>query len=247
MRTFCLGKKPPLRDERTLQFEAYLGPALSPAPSHINYASAVARWPIYANDRYGDCTCAGAGHMIQNWRTHSGARPRKPTTREVVEFYSYFTTPGPENGVEMLRVLRHWRGSGLAGDRISAYARLRLKNIEEVKQSIYLFGGCYIGVMLPKFITNADDKLAPRWSVPREGAHGAGASDPNGGHCIPAFAYDARNLYVVTWGALKAMTWEFYLAYADEAYVVLSTDWLKDGRTPEGFDFNQLRSDLRAL
>jgi hypothetical protein len=234
MRTFCLGKKPALRDTRTLQFEAYLRPALAPPPASVNYAKAIAHWPVYANNRYGDCTCAGAAHMVQNWRTHTGMRPRKPTTRDVIDFYSYFTTPGPRNGVEMLRVLRHWRGSGLAGDRISAYVRLRLKNVEDVKQSIHLFGACYIGVMLPKFVANADDKLTPHWSVPPQGPHGAGAPDPDGGHCIPAFAYDAEHLYVVTWGALKAMTWEFYLAYADEAYAVLSTDWLQNGRTPEG-------------
>jgi hypothetical protein len=185
--------------------------------------------------------------MIQAWHSNNGTRPRKPSTDDVVAFYSYFTTPGPENGVEMLRVLRHWRSTGLAADKIHAYAQLRTKSVEEVKQSIYLFGACYIGVMLPKFVTGADDKLTPHWTLPPQGPHGAGAPDPDGGHCIPAFAYDAQHLYVVTWGALKAMSWDFYLAYADEAYAVLSTDWLKNGRTPKGFDFDSLRTDLNSL
>ena len=244
---FCLGKKPPLVDRRTLQFMAYVRPELPAPPAAVNYGKAVTHWPVYANDRYGDCTCAAAGHMIQGWRTNTNQSPRKPSTQEIVEFYSYFTTPSPTNGVEMLRVLRHWRSTGLAGDRIHAYAQLRLKNVDEVKQSIYLFGACYIGVTFPKFITNAEDKLTVHWSVPPQGTHGEGAPDPDGGHCIPAFAYDDSHLYVVTWGAVKAMTWSFYLAYADEAYAVLSTDWLKDGRTPKGFDFNQLRTDLHAL
>jgi hypothetical protein len=247
MRKFCLGKKPPLVDRRTLQFALYLRPQLPAPPASVNYAKAVTRWPMYANDRYGDCTCAAAGHMIQCWRTNSDASPRKPTTNDVVDFYSYFTTPGPENGVEMLRVLRHWRSTGLADDRITAYTQLRAKNIDDVKQSIYLFGACYIGVVLPKFITNADNPLTPHWALPTHVTHGNGTRDPDGGHCIPAFAYDDKHLYVVTWGTLKAMTWDFYLAYVDEAYAVLSTDWLKGGRTPKGFDIDQLRTDLHAL
>ena len=159
---FCLGKKPPLQDERTLQLLTYMRSELPPAPAHADYARAVTHWPMYANDRYGDCTCAAAGHMTQAWRTNCAQHPAKPTTREVVQFYSYFTTPAPENGVEMLRVLRHWRASGLAGDKIYAYAKLRTKNIEDVRQSIHLFGACYIGVELPKFITGATDNSEPR-------------------------------------------------------------------------------------
>ena len=248
MRKYCLGKKPPLVDKRTLQLQMYIKKAELPAPpASVNYGKAVSRWPVYANDRYGDCTCAAAGHMIQNWRVNTGAHPPKPTTEEVVAFYSYFTAPGPKNGVEMLRVLRHWRSTGLASDRIQAYTQLGLNDVEQVKNSIYLFGACYIGVELPKFIMNAEDALAPRWAPPPQGRHGDGERDPEGGHCIPAFAYDAQHVYVVTWGAVKAMTWDFYLAYADEAYAVLSEDWLRDGRTLKGFDLAQLRSDLRAL
>src|SRR5580692_6648399 len=39
-------------------------------------------------------------------------------------------------------------------------------------------------------------------------------------------AYDSRNLYVVTWGAIKSMSWQFYCDYADEAYAIMSSDFL---------------------
>lgn len=248
MRRFCLGKKPALLDTRTLQLALYLKkPELPPLPRAVNYGAAVTRWPMYANDRYADCTCAAAGHMIQSWRANTGVRPRKPTTAQVVSFYSYFTAPGPENAIEVLRVLKHWRSTGLAGDKIHAFMQLRLNNIDEVKHSIQLFGGCYIGVVLPRFLMKLADPSKPRWAVPPEGRHGEGERDPNGGHAIPAFAYDAQHLYVVTWGAVKAMTWDFYLAYADEAYAILSHDWLRNGRAPSGFDFAQLQSDLHAI
>jgi len=48
----------------------------------------------------------------------------------------------------------------------------------------------------------------------------------------------------VTWGALKRMTWAFWSRYCDEAWCVLSTDYLADGRSPAGFDLEALRGDL---
>jgi hypothetical protein len=53
---------------------------------------------------------------------------------------------------------------------------------------------------------------------------------------------------VVTWGALKSMSWQFYDAYADEAYAVLSEDFLgASGGTVAGFDLAQLKADLASL
>jgi hypothetical protein len=48
----------------------------------------------------------------------------------------------------------------------------------------------------------------------------------NRGHCVAALGYDSRNLYVVSWGRRKSMNWQFYIEYADEAFAVLSNDFL---------------------
>ena len=95
MRRFCLGKKPPLVDSRTLQFAMYIRkPALPVPPTSLDHGKAVTHCPVYGIDRYGDCTCAGAGHVIQIWRANNGAYPVKLSTDEVVAFYSYFTKAG---------------------------------------------------------------------------------------------------------------------------------------------------------
>jgi hypothetical protein len=64
-------------------------------------------------------------------------------------------------------------------------------------------------------------------------------------------AYDSRSLTVVTWGALQSMTWGFWAAYCDEAYAILSPDYLdqKAGQTvaPNGFNLAQLQEDLADL
>jgi hypothetical protein len=60
--------------------------------------------------------------------------------------------------------------------------------------------------------------------------------------------YDAANLYVVTWGVLKSMSWQFYDAYADEAFAIVSEDFVDlAGRDPLGFSLTQMLRDLKGL
>ncbi len=86
------------------------------------------------------------------------------------------------------------------------------------------------------------------WVVPPQGPVGDAAPNPDNGHCIPAVAYDQRNVYVVTWGAIKSMSWQFYNAYADESYTIISTDFLTGKKkAPSGFDMAQLTKDLAEI
>ena len=65
---------------------------------------------------------------------------------------------------------------------------------------------------------------------------------------MPVVAYDARTVTVVTWGALQVMTWSFWAAYCDEAYAILSNDYLTGKKkTPAGFSLAQLLADLADL
>jgi len=45
------------------------------------------------------------------------------------------------------------------------------------------------------------------------------------------------------------MSWDFYNAYADEVYAVLSNDWIDDGirQAPPGLDFAALQTDLKLI
>ena len=52
----------------------------------------------------------------------------------------------------------------------------------------------------------------------------------------------------VTWGERLKMSHNFLLDYAEEAYVVLSPDWLNAmGEAPSNFNLGQLQADLAAL
>jgi len=84
--------------------------------------------------------------------------------------------------------------------------------------------------------------------VPAGGATGPGEPGSWGGHAVFVPAYDARGLICITWGALKRMTWEFWAAYCDEAYALLSPDWqMPNTQAPGGIDWSALVADMAAL
>ena len=244
-----LGKLAARRDPRTFSLSNYLrADALPAAPSALSFTSKVAKWPMMDNDRLGDCTCAAAGHMIEQWTTYSG-RAFTPTDSEIVAAYSaaggYDPATGQnDNGCVVQDVLNLWRKTGVAGHKINAYVGLEPKNHMHVKDSIYLFGNVYIGVGLPISAQGQTE-----WAVPPNGPVGVGAPGSWGGHAVPIVAYDQRGLTVVTWGALKRMSWGFLDTYCDEAYAVLSEDWISATKhvTPESFDFKTLQADIQQL
>jgi len=175
-----------------------------------------------------------------------------PTDKQIVAADSAITGYNPttganDNGANEVDVLNYWRQTGIAGDKIGAYMSLEPSNHTHVMDSVYIFEGCYIGVQLP-ISAQAQTQNHQPWSVPPGGTTGNGKPGSWGGHAIPVVAYDTRGVTVVTWGALQVMTWSFWEAYCDEAYAIVSTDYL-DGekKTPQGFNLQQLQADLADL
>jgi hypothetical protein len=248
--TYQLGKNRPVVDDRTLRFATYVKPSPESPPAAVSYGAKVHDWPMYYNDQYGDCTCAAAGHMIQNWTANAAAEVTVPPP-SVLSFYEHFvgTPPPPDKGCDMLSVLRYWRKAGIDEHKVLAFTSIDLQNQAQAQTACWLFGSIYIGVALPDFTVppNVDPFTIP-WVVPPGGPVGNAAPNPDNGHCIPAVSYDDDNLYVVTWGEIKTMSWEFYNAYAIESYAVISHDFIDGkGLDPAGFDLAALEADLKKI
>lgn len=244
-----LGKHPPKFDKRTLLLGKYLTKGLSPPPPSVDYGKAVSTWPMFGNDRLGDCTIAAAGHMIEEWTANTGVEKTLPESA-IETAYNYFSKGNPDAGANMLDVLNYWRKTGIGKDKIHAFAQIEPNNNLQAQDAIYLFGNCYIGLALPNFaVAPGTNFLNTPWIVPPTGPVGDAAPNPNNGHCVPAVAYDPRNIWVVTWGSLKPMSWQFYSTYADEAFAVLSLDWInKHLKTaPPGLNLQTLDADLTAV
>lgn len=244
-----LGKQAPFHDPRTLQLANYLKVgALPPTPPvWKNYAEKVTNWPMFSNDTLGDCTCAGAGHMIMEWTANAGD-PYVPTDAEIVAAYSAITgytpsNPNSDQGAVETDVLKYWQSTGIAGHKIGAFVALQPGDQNHIKDAIALFTGCYIGVSLP---LTAQGQTT--WSVPPGGAVGQGAPGSWGGHAINIIGFNPRELVFISWGAVYRMTWEFWAIYCDEAYAIISPD-LFNGKNaaPDGLDLAQLTIDLALV
>jgi hypothetical protein len=245
-----LGKAPARHDSRTLQLAKYIPAGAVPAPpASEDFKKKVKQWPMMLNDNLGDCTCACAGHMIQQWTTYSSNQPTVLPDQAIEKMYEAVghynpADPSTDQGAVILDVLNYWRNTGVAGDKILAYAILEPQNHDQIKDSVVLFGNCYLGVQLPLSAQNQSV-----WAVPPGGPHGQDAPGSWGGHAIPIVAYDQRGVTVVTWGSLKRVTWQFLDAYCDEAYAVLDKDWISKvtNLAPDKFDLATLQSDLNMI
>jgi len=240
-----LGKLAPRIDPRTLKLAHYLMPFPSP-PTSINWGTKVPNWPMYGNDTLGDCVCAAAGHLEQLWTADASTEVTLPLS-DIITMYEQVggyvpDQPNTDNGCDMLTALKWWKTTGLAGHKIEAFVSVVYDKYNMVKSTIQLLGGVYIGLALPVCVQDATS-----WEVPAS-FDGDGAPGSWGGHCVPAVAYDAEALTVVTWGSTLRMSWRFLAAYADEAYAVLSPDWIeKTGLSPNAFNLTQLQADLARL
>ncbi len=249
MQTRRLGKLPARHDDRTLALARYLGPTLPPAPPSVDYGSGVAAWPMFLNDKLGDCTCAAAGHMLESWSRAAGGSVVVVADSDVFKAYEHVSGYNPrtgqnDNGAVELDVLKYWRRTGIGGHKIRGFVSVEPSNAAHIRQAAYLFGGVYIGLALP-----ASAQGQAVWTVPSGGARGRGAPGSWGGHAVNVIGYDAQGLTVITWGAPLRMTWAFWFAYCDEAYAIVSDDFFNPTTKldPAGFNVKQLSADLAGL
>jgi hypothetical protein len=240
-----LGRKAIKTDSRTMLLGDYLTPALPPPPPSADWSNGIVSWGMMLNDQLGDCTIAGCGHAVQVWTANLGNEVTVPDAT-IEKYYEQWDgyepgDPSTDNGGVELDVLNDWKKQNFAGHKLTAFADPKPVNLTEVRQSIALFGGVYIGLSLPVTAQNQDV-----WDlVPDAGSDAAPGSW--GGHCVFVPAYDANGFTCITWGAPKKMTLAFWIAYCDEAHTLLSQDWLAAKGSPSGFDQAQLLADLKAI
>lgn len=243
--TFKTGKLPVKHDERTLYGDKYFG-AVSPPPAVVDWQSNPnLTFNMFKNDSLGDCTCATTGHCTQRWTYDENGTEITLTDDDIVVAYSAVSGYDPatganDNGAAELDVLNYWRNTGVGGHKIAAFVKLNVKNLDQIKQAVNLFGSVYIGIEFPDFAMDQFNNGQP-WDVEPN------APAPTDGHAISIGAYDSDGFEVVTWAKRQKMTYAFFDKYCDEAYAVLGNDWFNGGKDPQGFDVTTLQTDLTAI
>jgi hypothetical protein len=256
-----LGKHAKKVDTRTLKLAKYMTSALPPAPPAKDW-SAIQNLGVMLNDSLGCCVIAGFGHAVQEWNQFAG-HPFVPSDDDIAAAYTAVGGYDPsqtdlngnnptDNGCNMIDALNFWRKAGLAGHKIGAYAELNVGSLgspaqtqssqDEIKQSIALFGNAYLGFALPQSVENKTE-----WDVD-DSNPSAALPGSWGGHCVTAVAYDATGITVVSWGSLVKVSWAFVARYLEEAYGMLSQDFIAaDGKAPNGFALAALNQDLSQV
>ncbi len=241
MKRYRLGKLPKKYDSRNLQFAKYLKLAvLPPIPTKIDYSDGITGWGMMLNDKIGDCTIAAVGHLIEAW---SGGKTIVPdlTIQNVYSAISGYdpVTGKNDNGCAELDVLNYWYTTGVNGDKIGAFAEVNINNPVDINTALYLFNGLYIGVNLPASAEQEFENNQP-WVV-------VNGSPIEGGHAIIIVGYDQTYYYAVTWGAIVAIDPTWISTYMDEAYAIISNDYIVGTKTLEGFDIAALTADLNLI
>ncbi len=236
-----LGKLAVEKDPRNVLLARYLDDAvaLPQVPGAVDWSEKVTSWPMYDNDSLGDCTCAAVGHVEEAWTANVGA-PFVPADQAVLDLY--WATGTGDTGRPCLQVLKYWKETGFAGGhRLTAFAQIEQENQQHVEFACWAFGGVYIGVQLP---TSAQTQETA-WTV-TTGPDAAPGSW--GGHCVNLVGYSSSGPTCVTWGRLMPMSWQFFSTYCDEAYALISPDFLAAGAAaPSGFNLAQLEQDVAGL
>jgi hypothetical protein len=186
---------------------------LSQLPS--TYAPpSVGQWGMDANDQYGDCTIAGVAHTIIAWNTRYGHSTPVPSVGQIIQTYLRLTG-GEDTGLVEADVLTVWKQQGLFDNQIQLFAPVR--NIaDEIKESIYLTGTCYLGINLPQSAETAFANGEP-WEY-------VAGSPILGGHCVVAVGWTPLYCYIVSWGEVVKVNWRFVEAYCEEAWAVFGPE-----------------------
>lgn len=220
---FCLGRKPAQFDPNVPKLmELNLDQTKVPASSTLY--TKVKYWPMLMNDQIGDCTVAAVGHVIEYWNTVGRLSLPTMTDAEAETAYEILGhyIPGDQstdNGCVELDVLNYFKNHGIMAAsqnyKLTKFLATPARSLSQIKASIFHLGNCYFGYNLP------DNALQTTlWTV-----------DPNaqiaGGHAINAVGYDDSKslLYVVSWGTVVPVTYDFHQRYCEEAWSLYSTDW----------------------
>src|SRR5580704_2816718 len=132
---------PHLRVGHKMAARYFNADAMPPVPDSFDFSSlnASALADVLANDSLGDCTSAGAGHLIDVF-TAGGGSPVAITAAEAIAFYSQSTgydpsNPATDQGGDEVTVLTSWRDKGYdgkGGHAIAGFVQVGVSNAEEL-------------------------------------------------------------------------------------------------------------------
>ena len=220
---------------------------INPLPDKVDYTAGLpADLGMMLNDSLGDCTCAGLYHarqVLTQWATKTVLTESDDCVKQLYEGACGYdpANPDTDQGGNEQSVLAYCVntgfpiGDGAQTEKLLAFVEVDPRQQGDVKRVIYESGGVYIGFEVPRFLMQdaQGNSISPPdiWSLDSL----ADTKDTIGGHAVFIAGYDNLTVTVISWGRLYKMTWDFFNVFTDEAYALISPDWLAStGQTPLG-------------
>jgi len=224
----------------------YTAGDLPPAPAKVLVpdpppSSDSTPWGMDGNDQYGDCGVAGINHGFMATATISAETETFPTADQVVSYYLNYTG-GQDDGVVLSAFLAKVRqfSDGFYGHTISGYAPVAVHDVPTLNFAIWAYGFAYTGVKVTQAMMDGFQAGKP-WEL------GDTRSPVLGGHCVPIVGYDSRYLYAVTWGQVQPISYSAWHYISDEAWAVITGEFVSKGGDTRGVSLDALNSDLSKV
>lgn len=212
--------------------------SMPPPPEAVNWHALI---PLdgdaLGNDAHANCVECAALRALQMMRAAVAGDRRKPEAAEALALYRDWAgwdgSPATDLGTASDAAARAWGGKGIAWgaqfEDVPALAAIDARNVVRVKQAIAALGPLQLDLALP-----TEWQTATVWDV-------AGQPGTWGAHRVCAGRYDARFLYVVTWGAEMPITWDAVARYEIDCWAAATRSWLDTGgRSPDGLTYDAL-------
>lgn len=256
MTEFKFGKKPapPRQPNHLYLAQVKTAVALPTPPSRFGFGLWWKNWGMLGNDEWGDCAWAGPAHETMIF-TRVGGSPATFTTEGVLSDYAAGTgfdpnagSPGnnpTDQGSDMSQVMDYRRTVGIIDEsstrhKIDLGVRLELGNWDEFVAAVYTFGVVAMGFMVPE---------SAQQQFPNQIWDNVGDQNIVGGHYVPVVGSMNKDTEAscITWGVRQRFTKSFFETYADELWVPLSAEVVKNGFGLHHVNWNSVETLAREL
>ena len=234
-----LGRMPSKRPDGLHMLATYQTNPLPKAPP-VKAIPNIPQWLMLGNDRYGDCTFAGAYHAKMAVAKIDNIKIPILTDQQVIDAYLSYTK-GQDRGAVEADLLKTWHDQGIFGSKIDGYAPTDHKDFDEIKSVVNTFGFCYIGILMPSPSMGQFQSHKP-WDLTGTPAD----QKIEGGHCVIIVGYDHDTFYVVTWGEIQAVTKRWLQCYLEETWAIITPEATKAGKVGT-VRLAELQADIKKL
>lgn len=242
------GRKPPKR-AAAIQFSRVRTGFVPPHPVAVDQLVRLkGGWQMLGNDQFGDCVAVTWAN-VRRLVTAALTTESYPTQDQVIEFYKTQNPnfPSQDDGMDIQTALEHLvKVGGPDGVKAIGFAAVDVKNPEEVKAAISIFGSVWTGITV-RDINQQEFAQGQPWDYVRNSPVDGGHSVLTGGYGTPGVGALGGDERFITWADETSFTDKFWSHEVEEAWIVIWPEHLEHPTFQAGIDMTAFAADYTAI